>query len=184
MESRRARDSDRPAAAHALREVCFTVLVTAAFTLGFYSLLLASVNKGKVLPLAGAGLERTATAAEAEQIALALGTLARHDLVFVVLDTSDAGPEPTALNAATRAASALTDGGTDAAVRILGPWDSDFGAIVTQNGVRRFPAVLAVKKAGGIVLVKDEIDEEILLSVHRRFWVRASSCNDAVSDIY
>jgi len=184
MGSRRARDSDRPAAAHALREVCFTVLVTAAFTLGFYSLLLASVNKGEVLPLAAAGVVRTATAADAEQIALALGPLASHDLVFVVLDTSDAGPDPAAVAAARRAAGTVTDAGTNAAIRLLGPRDSDFGSIVTQNGVGRFPAILAVKNGGGIVLVNDEIDEEILLSVYWRVWATASSCNDAVKDIY
>jgi hypothetical protein len=184
MQSRPSLDSDKPAAAHALKDVFFTITVTAAFTLGFYSLLLAAANKGKVLPLTTFGVERTATASDAEKISLALGAFARHDLVFVVLGSSDAGPDPGAVNAAGRAARALTDTGTDAAVRLLGPLDSDFGPIVEQNGVGRFPAVLAVKKDGGIVLVADEIDEESLLSVYRRIWATATSCNDAIADIY
>jgi hypothetical protein len=93
MKSREALDRD-------LKEVVFTVAVTAAFTLGFYSLLLASANKGKALPLTTFGVVRTATAADTEKIVLALGALAEHELVFVVLDTSTAGIDPRPVNAA------------------------------------------------------------------------------------
>jgi hypothetical protein len=177
MKSREALDRD-------LKEVVFTVAVTAAFTLGFYSLLLASANKGKALPLTTFGVVRTATAADTEKIVLALGALAEHELVFVVLDTSTAGIDPRPVNAARGAALALADAGTDASVRLLGPRDSDFGPIVMQNQVGRFPAVLAVKEDGGIVLVTDEISEERLLNVYRQVWATTSSCNDAISDIY
>jgi hypothetical protein len=178
------RDYDVSSAGDRLKNVFFTVTVTIAFVLGLYSLFLASANADNVQPSTIAGLLRTATSADAEKIEIALGALAEQDLAYVVLYTTEVGPDPKVETAARRAARALTESGMAVSVRLLGPGDPDFTMIVAQNGVGRFPAVLAVKKDGGIVLVTDEINEKNLLHAYQGVWGKTSSCDDSRSAVY
>jgi len=167
-----------------LKNVFFFATVASAFALGFYSLFLASANADKKQPSNIAGFLRTATAVDTGKINIALGDLTERDLVYVVLYTAEAGPEPEVEIAARRAAQTLSDSSMSVSVRLLDPGDSDFSKIVTQNGVGRFPAVLTVKKNGGIVLVTDKINEKNLLHAYHGVWGKASSCVDAGSAIY
>ncbi len=102
----------------------------------------------------------------------------------MVLYAAEAGPAPEVETAARSAAQILTDTGTAASIRLLGPRDPDFTTVVTQNDVGRFPAVLAVKKSGGIVLVTDEINEKNLIHAYHGIWGKTSSCDDAKSAVY
>lgn len=178
------KDNERSTASGWFPNVLFTVMVTGAFALGFYSLFLASANAGKVRPLTNEGLVRTATAADAEKTEIALGVLTEHDLVYVVLDTPEFGPDPDVERAAWRAAEVLTDSGLVVSVRPVNPVNPDFATIVAQNDVSRFPAVLVVKKGGGIVLVTDDLSEENLLHAYHSVWGKTSGCNEAASAIY
>lgn len=167
-----------------LKNALFTVTVTVAFVLGLYSLFLAARNVDKVQQSDIVGLIRTATPADAEKIRIALGSLTDQDLVFVVLEAAEIGADPEVEIAARRAARALATSGMDVSVRILGPADPDLNLIAAQNGVSRFPAVLAVKKDGGIVLVADEISEKQLLHAYQSVWGKTSSCDDAATAVY
>ena len=178
------RDQNRPPASGRLKNALFTVTVTIAFVLGLYSLFLASRSIDKVQQANIVGMIRTATPADAEEIKTALGSLINEDLVFVVLETAEVGRDPEVEIAARRAARALANSGMDVSVRLLGPADPDLTVIAAQNGVTRFPAVLAVKKDGGIVLVTDEINERKLLHAYQRAWGKTSSCDDAAKAVY
>jgi hypothetical protein len=160
------------------------VVVAISFALGLYSLFLAYANAGKVQPLTTEGMFRTATAADSEKIEIALGVLTDRDLVYVVLDSPEVGPDPDVEIAARKAARALNDSGLVASVRLLNPRNSDFTLVVEQNGINRFPAVLAVKKNGGIVLVMDDLSEKNLLYAYYSVLGKTSSCDDAKSAVY
>ncbi|UCC45150.1 MAG: hypothetical protein JSU65_04345 [Candidatus Zixiibacteriota bacterium] len=162
----------------------FIVTVTTAFALGLYSLFLASANAGKVQPLTTVGLLRTASAADAEKIEIALGVLTEHDLVYVVLDAPELGPDPYVERATRTAAEVLTDSGLVVAVRSVNPANPDFTTIVVQNDISRFPSVLVVKREGGIVLVSDNFSVENLLHAYQSVWGKTSGCGDAASAIY
>jgi hypothetical protein len=167
-----------------LKNVVFTVAVASVFALGLYSLFLASANAGKERPTSVAGLLRTAVPADTEKIERALGVMSEHDLVYVVLSAAKNGPDPDVEAAARKAALALLDSGINVSVRFLDSGDPDFTTVVEQNGVGRFPAVLAVKKSGGIVLVTDKINEKNLLHAYQSVWGKTSSCDDAKSAVY
>jgi len=167
-----------------VKNVLFAVVVTAAFALGFYSLFLASANAGKPRPAVTAGLLRTATAGDVVKIRTALGDMADRDLVYVVLGSTGSGPDPEVETATRRAAGVLANSGVDVSVRLLGPADADFEKIVVQNGASRFPAVLVVKKGGGIVRVTDGLDKKNLIHAFKGTWGRTSSCDEARSEIY
>lgn len=162
----------------------FTLALASAFALGLYSLFLASVNANKTRPLTAEGMRRTATAADAEKIEVALGGLTEPDLVLVVLDASEVAPDLDVEIAVRSAARSLGDSSLAVSIRLLNPAVPDFAPIVAQNGVSRFPAVLAVKKRGGIVLVTDNLSAENLLNVYRVVWGKKSSCEDAKSAVY
>lgn len=178
------RSNDRPSTGDRLKNGLFTVTVTAAFALGLYSLFLASANAGKVQPSSLSGLLRTAAPADTVKIEMALGALADQDIVFVILYAAETGLDPEVEIEARRAARALTGSGLAVSVRLLGPGDPDFTLIAAQNGVDRFPAVLTVKKDGGIVLLTDEINEKNLVQAYQGVWGKASSCDDASSAVY
>ncbi len=166
------------------KNILFTVVVAVSFALGLYSLFLAYANAGKVQPLTTEHMFRTATAADSEKIEIALGVLTDRDLVYVVLDSPELGPDPDVEIAAHKAARALNDSGLVASVRLLNPRNSDFTLVVEQNGINRFPAVLAVKKNGGIVLVMDDLSEKNLLHAYYSVLGKTSSCDDAKSAVY
>lgn len=178
------RGQNRSPASGRLKNALFTVTVTIAFVLGLYSLFLAARSVGKERQSDTVGLIRTAMPADAERIRIALGSLTDQDIVFVVLETAEVGPDPEVEIAARRAARALAGSGVNVSVRLLGPADPDLALIAAQNGVSRFPAVLAVKKDGGIVLVTDEINEKRLLHAYQRVWGKTSSCDDAATAVY
>lgn len=175
---------DRLSASSQLRNVLFTITVITAFALGIYSLFLAYVNAGKVQPLTTEGLLRTATAVDGEKIKIALGDLTEQDLVYVVLDVPEVSPDPGVEVAAEKAAQALADSGLVVSVRLLDPRDPDFMMVVAQNGISRFPVVLAVKEGGGIVLVTDDLSEKNLLHAYYDVWGKTSSCDEARSAVY
>lgn len=167
-----------------MRNILFIGAVVTTFALGLYSLFLAYANAGKVQPLTTEGLLRTATAADVEKIETALGVLTDQDLIYVVMESPEIGPEPDLEIAARKAARALNDSGLVASVRLLDSGDPDFPTIAAQNGINRFPAVLAVKKDGGIVLVMDDLSDEKLLQAYFIVWGKTSSCEEAGSAVY
>jgi hypothetical protein len=177
-------DKDRLSAVDRVKRVLLTLTVTSAFALGLYSLFLASVNADKIQPLTAEGMRRTATAADAAKIEVALGGLPEPGLVLVVLDASEIAPDLDVEIAVRNAARSLSDSSLAVSVRLVNPGVSDFATIVAQNGVNRFPAVLAVKKKGGIVLVTDNLSAENLVNVYRAVWGKKSSCEDAKSAVY
>jgi len=175
---------DRPAASGGLRNAFFTVAVTGAFVLGLYSLFLASVNAGKVKPLTTEGMRRTAIAKDSEQIAIAIGSMIDSELVYVVVDAPQVGPDPDLESAARQAAQALVDSGLVVSVRRLEPADPEFLTIVAKNSIGRFPAVLLVKKDGGIVLVTDDLSQENLLHAYHTVWGKSSDCGGDKNAVY
>jgi hypothetical protein len=167
-----------------LKDVLFTAGVVIAFGLGFYSLFLASANAGKVKPLAEEGLIRTATAKDDDQIALALGAMIEPDLVFVVVEDPLGPPDPDLERTARLAAQNLVDSGLVVSVRRLEPIDPDYATIVAQNTIGHFPAVLVVKKNGGIVLVTEDLNPEMLSQVYHTVWGKKSDCGAAKDAVY
>jgi hypothetical protein len=167
-----------------LKNILFIVTVTTAFIFGLHSLFLAYRNNNNVQQENMVDLIRTAGPIDTEKINSALGSQSSQDLVFVVLESAEAGPDPEVEIAARNAARALANSGLAVSVRFLDPGDPNFMKIAAQNSLDRFPAVLAVKKSGGIVWVTDEINENNLLHAYQRVWGKTSSCDDAASAIY
>ncbi len=166
------------------KNALFTATVTIVFALGLYSLFLAYRGIDEVRQANIAGLMRTATPADSNKIRIALGSLTHQDLVFVILEAEEAGSDQEVEIATRSAARALAYSGLEVSVRLLSPDDPDLAVIAAQNGVSRFPAVLAVKKDTGIVLVTDEIDENKLLHAYQSVLGRTSSCEDAAAAVY
>jgi hypothetical protein len=166
------------------KNAIFNVTVAVAFALGLYSLFLASANAGKVKVLAEEGLVRTATAKDEAQIALALGSMVEPELVYVVVDAPIGPPDPDLEWAAQQAARNLVDSGLVASVRRLEPIDPDYATIVEQNTIGHFPAVLVVKKNGGIVLVTEGFSPENLSQTYHTVWGKSSDCGAAKDAVY
>lgn len=166
-----------------LKVVVFAIGVTTAIVLGLYSLYLAVAHAELAQPSNTADLLRTATASDVGKIETALGALADQDLVYVVLESAELGSDHELETTARKAARSLTDSGMAVAVRQLAG-DPDFTTIVAQNDVVRFPAVLLVKKDGGIVLVSDDLNVDRLLLAYEAVWGKTSSCDEATSALY
>lgn len=167
-----------------MKNVIFAIVVTTAFVAGLYSLFLAAANAGRIQPPDVESLVRTALPADTSRIEAALGDATGQDLVYVVLYTTETGPAPEVEAATRKAARALAESGMTVSVRLLGPGESDFTTVVTQNDVARFPAVLAVKPDGGIVALTNGITEKNLIETYQTVWGKASSCDDASSAVY
>lgn len=177
-------DNNRSSTGGRLRNVLFTITVTTAFALGLYSLFLASANAGKVKALAQEGLVRTATAKDEAQIALALGSLIEPELAYVVVDAPLGPADPDLERTAQQAAQNLFDSGLVASVRRLEPIDPDYATIVEQNTIGHFPAVLVVKKNGGIILVTEDFSPENLSQAYHTVWGKSSDCGSAKNAVY
>lgn len=173
-----------PGAGYRIKRAFFTVGLTTAFGLGFYSLFLAVVQANSVQLSNIADLQRTATPADVVNIETAVGELIEQDLVYVVVDDSELGPHQAIENAAMGATDALSESGVDAGVRFVGFNHPDFLSIVEQNRIDRFPVVLVVKNDGGIVLVTDRFSEENLQHVYMGVWGKTSSCEEAVAEVF
>jgi len=179
----RAIRKDLPAISR-LRKGLFAVAITTAFALGCYSLFLASANAGKVKPLHEEGLIRTATAKDGDRIALALGTIEKYELVYVVVDDPLGSPDLDLERTARQAAQNLADSGLAVSVRRLEPIDPDYATLVEQNAIGHFPAVLVVKKEGGIVLVTEDFSLDNLLDTYHNVWGKNSDCGAAKNAVY
>lgn len=167
-----------------VKELLLTAGTATALCLGTYSLLIAAVSAGKVRPLDEAGLVRTAVARDHEKIRLGLGPSSESDVVYVTVDSPMEPPDPGIERATRQAASTLVDSGVVASVRRLMPTDPDFATVVRQNAIRRFPAVLVVKRGGGIVLVTEDPSAENLVQAFRTAWGKRSDCGAARDEIY
>ena len=154
------------------------------FFLGFYSLVLASASAGKMRPLAEDGLLRTAVANDHQRIALALGPASSSDVVYVAIDAPMDSLDPAIEQATRQAAQTLVESGTVASAHRLRPSDPNFAAVVKQNDIRHFPAVLVVKKGGGIVLVTEDHSAENLVRAFQTVWGNRSDCGAARDEIY
>jgi hypothetical protein len=55
---------------------------------------------------------------------------------------------------------------------------------VEQNTISRFPAVLIVKKNGGIVLVTEDFSLQNLLGTYYSVWGKNSDCGSARNAVY
>lgn len=167
-----------------VRATLLTTGTAMAFLLGIYSLVLAAASAGSVRPLAEDGLRRTAAASDHERIALALGSMSGSEVVYVAIDAPMDPPDPEIEQATRQAARTLVDSGTVASARRVRPSDPDFAAMVRQNDIRRFPAVLVVKKSGGIVLVTEDHGAENLVRAFDTVWGKNSDCGAARNEIY
>jgi len=167
-----------------VKHILLSAVTALAFALGTYSLVLASTNAGMAHPLPDNGLLRTAVASDREKIDLALGPMPEAEVVFLVIDAPTAPPDPEVERAAREAARTLVDSGTSASARRLQPSDPSFTAITKQNDIRRFPAILVVKKAGGIVLVTEDHGAENLVRAFQTTLGRRADCGAARDGIY
>lgn len=179
-----ANQSSKPSGHGLIRYVTFIFGVTSMFILGFYSLFLAYTYAGKAQTFTTDNLLRTAAPSDNEKIETALGSFLDKDIIFVVLDTSSIGINPALELSAMSAAKILADSGLTSSVRILYPEDNDFAVIVAQNDISRFPAVLAVKKEGGIIQITDDQSEEYLLFAYHSVWGKTSDCSDDKLAVY
>ena len=166
-----------------VKKALLTAGTATALFLGIYSLFVASANAGRVRPLAEDGLLRTAVAKDHERITRALGSMSGSEVVYVAIDAPTDPPDPGIEQATRQAAQTLVDSGLAASARRLRPSDPDFAAVVKQNDVRRFPAVLVVKKDGGIVLVTENHSVDNLVRAFHTVWGRSSDCGAARDEI-
>lgn len=167
-----------------MKNVIFGIAAAAALLLGVYSLYLSAANAGRTSPSNIDGLVRTAAPDDTLHIAAAMGEVDGNELVYVVLHADGPGPDPAVDEAATNAARSLSQSGLTASVRFVDHGERGFASLAGRNGVDRFPAVLVVRKGGGIVRVTGDITEEHLLDVYQRVWGKASSCVGAGADVY
>jgi hypothetical protein len=167
-----------------IKKMLLTSGTTIVFFLGVYSLFLASASAGKVQPLAEHGLLRTAVADDHERIALTLGPTSGSDVVYVAIDAPLDPPDPGIEQATRQAAQTLVDSGVLASTYRLRPSDPSFAAVVKENEILRFPAVLVVKKDGGIVLVTEDHSAESLVRAFQAVWGKRSDCGAASDEIY
>lgn len=166
------------------KNLLFTVIVAAMFITGVYSLVLALTSAGQAQSFTTDNLQRTAAPVDSDKINMALGPLLDKDFIFVVLDTSLPGTNLDLEFSARSAARIIADSGLTSSVRILYPENDDFSTIVEQNGINDFPAMLAVKKKGGIVRITDDYSEEYLQFVYQSIWGKTSDCSDDKSAVY
>lgn len=167
-----------------VKNVLFIITVAAMFIIGFYSLFLASVSANKTQTFTTENLLRTVDPSDTDKINRALGHSFDMDFVFVVLDTSVSGTNPNLEFSVRSAALTLADSGLTSSVRILYPEDNDFTEIAAQNDINSFPAVLAVKKEGGIIQIMNDHSEEYLLYAYHSIWGKTSDCSDDKSAVY
>jgi len=166
------------------KKVLLTSGTAIAFFLGVYSLFVATASAGKVRPLAEDGLLRTAAANDHERITLALGPTSDSNVIYVAIDAPMDPPDPEIEQSTRQAAQTLVDSGIVASAHRLRPSDPNFAAVVKQNDIRSFPAVLVVKKDGGIVLVTEDHSAVNLVRAFRTVWGKRSDCGAARDEIY
>ncbi len=151
---------------------------------GFYSLFLASSSAGVNQDFTADHLSRTAAPSDDEKIEMAFGQFIDKEFIFAILDTSILGTDSYLELSARSAAQVLADSGLNASVRILYPDDNDFNKIALQNDISRFPAILAVKKDGGIIQITEDYSKDYLLFAYNSIWGKKSDCSDNKSAVY
>ncbi len=166
------------------KNILFIVIVAAMFLTGIYSLFLASNLSSKAQTFTTDNLLRTAAPIDSDKIKTALGPFLDMDFIFVVLYTSEPGTNPNLVSSVRSAARAIADSGITSSVRILYPDNDDFASIVEQNDIKDFPAVLAVKKEGGIVQIINDYSEKYLQFAYHRVWGKTSDCSNDKSAVY
>ena len=105
------------------------------------------------------------------------------ELAFVVIE-DPTGQLDFDLERITRQAQSLIDSGLAVSVRRLQPIDPDYATVVEQNMIDRFPAVLVVKKSGGMVLVTGVLSVENLTNAYHTVWGKKSDCGAAKNAVY
>lgn len=154
------------------------------FSTGFYSLFLAATYSFRTQTFTTDNLIRIAAPFDTGKIETAFGDFVDLDFTFIVLDTSIQGINPNLEFSARNAARVLADSGLASSVRMLYPADNDFSTIVAQCGISHFPAVLAVKREGGIIQIMNDHSEEYLLFAFNSVWGKTSDCSDDKSAVY
>jgi hypothetical protein len=138
------------------------VTVTAAMIMGIYSLTLAFMNV-QWASITTALIMRTATP--------------ESNLVFVVIANLGECIEDAA--AAAKAVQNLSAtppfSDLETSIRYMTADDPDFKIILEQNEIRQFPALLIVKKGGGIVRLVNKLDEKTILDTYQRYWGDSAS---------
>jgi hypothetical protein len=167
-----------------LKNTLFVIIIVTMITTGFYCLYLASSSANKTKTFNTENLFRKAFPTDVYKIETALGHFFNSDLVFVLLDSSKSSINPNLEFSAMSATKVLADSGVVSSIRVLYPDDNDFTAIVVQNDISRFPAVLAVKKEGGIIQITNDHSEEYLLFAYNTIWGKTSDCSDDKSAVY
>jgi hypothetical protein len=161
------------------------VTVTAAMIMGIYSLTLAFMNV-QWASITTALIMRTATPEDSAKMEVAIGSETESNLVFVVIANLGECIEDAA--AAAKAVQNLSAtppfSDLETSIRYMTADDPDFKIILEQNEIRQFPALLIVKKGGGIVRLVNKLDEKTILDTYQRYWGDSASTTETEYSIY
>ena len=168
-----------------IRNILFTVTITAAMIMGIYSLTLAFMNV-QWASITTSLIMRTATPDDSAKIKVAFGSETESDLVFVVIGNLGECIEDAAAASITVQNLSATPPFSDlqTSIRYMAADDSDFKIIIEQNEIRQFPALLIAKKGGGIVRLIEKLDEKTILDTYQRYWGDSASTAETEYSIY
>jgi len=168
-----------------MRNILFTVTITAALIMGIYSLTLAFVNV-QWASITTSLIMRTATPDDSAKMKVAFGSETESDLVFVVIANLGECIEDAAAaaKAVQNVSETLLVSDLETSIRYMAADDPDFKIILEQNEIRQFPAVLIAKKGGGIVRLVNKLDEKTILDTYQRYWGDSASTAETEYSIY
>ena len=168
-----------------IRNILFTVTVTAAMVIGIYSLTLAFVNV-QWASITTSLIMRTATPDDSAKMKVAFGSETESDLVFVVIANLGECIEDAAAaaKAVQNVSETLLVSDLKTSIRYMTADDPDFRIILEQNEIRQFPALLIAKKGGGIVRLVNKLDEKTILDTYQRYWGDSASTAETEYSIY
>lgn len=161
------------------------VTVTAAMIMGIYSLTLAFMNV-QWASITTSLIMRTAMPEDSAKMKVAFGSETESDLVFVVIANLGECIEDAAAaaKAVQNVSETLLVSDLETSIRYMTADDPDFKIILEQNEIRQFPALLIVKKGGGVVRLIDKLDEKTILDTYQRYWGDSASTAETEYSIY
>jgi hypothetical protein len=153
--------------------------------MGIYSLTLAFV-KVQWESITTSLIMRTATPEDSAKMEVALGSETESDLVFVVIaNLGECIEDAAAASLAVQNLSANPPfSELQTSIRYMAADDPDFEIILEQNEIRQFPALLIIKKGGGIVRLVNKLDEKTILDTYQRYWGDSASTTETEYSIY
>ena len=141
-----------------LRTVLFAAIVLTAATVTAYSLFAP-----------GSSVEAGTSAADgemSERAKWAGSVLGGNDFTFLVLAANEDGPDSRIVTEVRKAVKSISQKGAKITTRNLLPNDPAYAGTIRRQHVTAYPAVLAVMKGGGTMLLEGSIDEARLLKAY------------------